>query len=211
MRTDDLIRALAQDGQKGRPPGRALSMALVASLPVALLLFLVILGPRPDFATALENLRFPLKFVLTLALAVPALALAAVLARPGAAWRGRARWLLLAPALLLVAVAVELAVTPAAEWSARWIGHNWLVCLGAIPLLSLAPLAGLLIALRDGAPTRPGLAGAVAGLAAGALGATFYAAHCPDDSPLFVATWYVVAIGLVTIAGAALGSRLLRW
>ncbi|MBN9000382.1 MAG: DUF1109 family protein, partial [Rhizobiales bacterium] len=74
MRTDDLIRALAQDGQKGRPPGRALSMALVASLPVALLLFLVILGPRPDFATALENLRFPLKFVLTLALAVPALA-----------------------------------------------------------------------------------------------------------------------------------------
>ncbi|NJL07877.1 MAG: DUF1109 domain-containing protein, partial [Methylacidiphilales bacterium] len=54
-------------------------------------------------------------------------------------------------------------------------------------------------------------AGAVAGLAAGALAATLYAAHCPDDSPLFVASWYGLSIAFVTVAGAALGVRLLRW
>ena len=39
-----------------------------------------------------------------------------------------------------------------------------------------------------GVPTRPALAGAVAGLLAGGLAASFYAAHCTDDSPLFVTT-----------------------
>jgi hypothetical protein len=43
------------------------------------------------------------------------------------------------------------------------------------------------------------------------LGGAFYAAHCFDDSPLFVATWYTLAIAFVTGLGALLGSKLLRW
>jgi hypothetical protein len=35
--------------------------------------------------------------------------------------------------------------------------------------------------------------------------------HCPDDSPLFVAVWYPIAIAFMTAVGAALGARLLRW
>ncbi|HUI21148.1 MAG TPA: NrsF family protein, partial [Methylocella sp.] len=58
---------------------------------------------------------------------------------------------------------------------------------------------------------RPALAGAAAGLLAGAIGAAFYATHCPDDSPLFVATWYTLAIAFVTAIGAIAGARLLRW
>jgi len=65
--------------------------------------------------------------------------------------------------------------------------------------------------LRFGAPSRPGLAGTVAGLLAGAIGAALYATHCPDDSPLFVATWYGLGLAIVTAAGAAIGTRLLRW
>jgi hypothetical protein len=55
------------------------------------------------------------------------------------------------------------------------------------------------------------IAGAMAGALAGSLGAVLYAAHCVDDSPLFVATWYGIAIALVTAVGALLGHRLLRW
>jgi hypothetical protein len=55
------------------------------------------------------------------------------------------------------------------------------------------------------------MAGAAAGLLAGGLGAVLYAIHCPDDSPLFVALWYVPAVALVVLAGAAAGSRVLRW
>ena len=62
-----------------------------------------------------------------------------------------------------------------------------------IPMLSVLPLAALLFALRQGAPSRPALTGAVAGLAATGIGATLYASHCMDDSPLFMAAWYVSA------------------
>jgi hypothetical protein len=75
----------------------------------------------------------------------------------------------------------------------------------------LAPLAILIAVLRGGATTAPVRTGALAGLLAGAIGAVFYAAHCPDDSPFFVACWYTIAIGAVTILGALAGGRLLRW
>ena len=55
------------------------------------------------------------------------------------------------------------------------------------------------------------MAGAVAGLVAGGVGATLYAMHCTDDSPLFVALWYSLAVALVALAGAAAGRWLLRW
>ena len=54
-------------------------------------------------------------------------------------------------------------------------------------------------------------AGAIAGVAASGIGATFYAANCNDDSPLFVATWYPLAIFMVSAAGSFGGSLLLRW
>jgi hypothetical protein len=65
--------------------------------------------------------------------------------------------------------------------------------------------------LRHGATTAPGLAGAVAGVLAAALSATLYATHCTDDSPLFVATWYTLAIALVAGIGALAGRRVLRF
>jgi hypothetical protein len=55
------------------------------------------------------------------------------------------------------------------------------------------------------------LAGAAAGLLAAACGATLYAFHCFDDSPLFVATWYTLATALVTAIGALAGSKLLKY
>jgi hypothetical protein len=78
-------------------------------------------------------------------------------------------------------------------------------------MLSLAPLAALLMALRSAAPASPALAGAVAGLLAAASGAILYAFHCFDDSPLFVATWYTLAALPVVAVGSMAGHRLLRW
>ena len=40
---------------------------------------------------------------------------------------------------------------------------------------------------------------------------SLYAFHCFDDSPLFVATWYLLAAIPVVVIGAVAGSRLLRW
>jgi hypothetical protein len=67
-----------------------------------------------------------------------------------------------------------------------------------------------LVGLQHGAPARPAVAGAIAGLLSAGLAATLYASHCTDDSPLFVATWYSIATALVAAIGALAGSRVLR-
>ena len=46
---------------------------------------------------------------------------------------------------------------------------------------------------------------------ASGLAAALYAAHCTDDSPLFVVVWYSAAIALVTMIGALIGPRVLRY
>jgi hypothetical protein len=111
----------------------------------------------------------------------------------------------------VAAVILELSVLPADLWRQNLVGRYSSACLFYIPLLSLAPLICFVWVLRRGAPDHAGMAGAAAGLAAGGLGAAIYAWHCPDDSPLFLATWYVLAIVGVTICGYLAGRRWLSW
>jgi hypothetical protein len=211
VKTDDFIKALASDRTVAPPPARTLARDLACGGAVALVGFLFVVGLRPDLAQALASPRFVLKPVLTLSLFIAAVAVLLRLARPGAALSGRSRWLLVAPLLLAAGVVVELISLPPELWAERAVGSNSLWCLTMIPLLAVAPLACALHALRQAAPTRPTLAGAMAGLVSGALAATFYAFHCTDDSPLFVAIWYVLALGIVSGVGALGGRRLLRW
>jgi hypothetical protein len=93
----------------------------------------------------------------------------------------------------------------------RLVGNNSRLCMTAIPVMSLPLLAAALIGLRHGAPTRPAVTGAIAGLLSAGLAATLYASHCTDDSPLFVATWYTMAAALVAAIGALAGSKVLRF
>ena len=201
METDQLIRTLAADNaHRARPVGFALMLALLAAAPVSLLMFFTELGIRPDVMTAMRNPFFDLKFAVTLALA-----------RPEASLRGFG-WLLLIPAGLLTAgIGGEMMMPQRLPMMTRMVGNNSRVCMTAIPLLSLPLLAAALIGLRHGAPARPALAGALAGMLSAGLAATLYAAHCTDDSPLFVATWYTLATALVTAIGALAGSRMLRF
>lgn len=211
MQTDDLIKALAKDVRTAGPsPAAALGVALVPACVVAAIVFFAVLGPRPDFVPSLSTIRFVLKFVATGVLVATAFLCLAALGRPGAGLRAMPA-LLLAPAILAAAVLGEFATIPSGDWGVRWIGTNSVVCMLSIPLIGIGPLAVFLAALRYGAPTRPRLAGAVAGLLAGGVGAVFYAAHCPDDSPFFVATWYTIAIAVLVALGALAGRRVLRW
>lgn len=214
MRTQDLINALSED-HAARPQPRPLlwtfAMAMAAGLGIAVLAFALTLGIRPDAASAIATWRYDFKFVVTLTLAVTAAKFVWRLARPAADPRPAELAMAAAPLLLLAAVLYELLVVPESRWLPRALGSNSVACVVSITLLSLAPLAGAFYALRRGAPLKPGLAGAAAGLLASALAATLYAMHCPDDSPLFGAIWYTAAMALVSIGGALAGRRLLRW
>jgi hypothetical protein len=212
METEQLIRTLAADNlHRARPVGFVLALALLAAAPVSTAMFLAGLGVRPDVMTAMHNPFFDLKFVVTLALAISAIGVSLHLSRPEASLRGWA-WLLLIPAgILAAAIASEMMMPQRLPMMTRLIGTNSRVCMTAIPLMSLPLLAGALIGLRHGAPARPAVAGAIAGLLSAGLAATLYASHCTDDSPLFVATWYTVSTALVTAVGALAGSRVLRF
>ena len=212
MKTADLINSLAADPIA--PPaqlGIRVIVALAFGAAVSLTLFMAALGPRPDFAEAARTMRFDLKFVDSLALLAPSALLCWRLLRPDAR-PGALALLLVAPfALLGGAVAAELALVPPALWGTRLIGSNWLHCLMLIPLLSIAPLTALILAMRAGAPLHPALTGALAGAAAAGVAATIYATNCTDDSPLFVASWYPLATLVVVAAGALAGRRWLQW
>jgi hypothetical protein len=212
MKTADLIRTIAEDGAARGPSlaGR-LAVALLVGGSVAVVLFAVFLGVRPDIGSAMHTWRFVFKVILALLAYALALWVCARLASPQVGVRDTVVALVAAPVLLAVAVGYELLTVPPADWYTRALGSNARVCLVAIPLLSLAPLGGALVAMRIGAPQSPGTAGAVAGVMAGTLAATLYAVHCPDDSPLFLALWYSLAVAIVALLGAVVGRRVLDW
>lgn len=211
MKTDDLIKGLAADTTPQMPQGRAWWVALALAVVIAAIIFFGTMGVRPDFAAAAETVRFLFKFVVTIILAATAWLTVRALSAPGANQRKALLPLIAAPAILLAAVALELMVLPAAEIAPRMIGKNAMICLAAVPAIGLIPLGIFIAALRYGAPGRPGVAGMVAGVLAGAVAATFYAAHCTDDSPLFVVVWYTFAIAILAGAGALAGKLAARW
>jgi hypothetical protein len=211
VRTDYLIRGLVID-HANRSDSLAKRFAILSLLGLvgAGCLFGVFLDPRADLVAAILTPRVALKFLVTLALAVAAGALALQQARPELKPHVQSA---LVPALALLAtgVAGELVVTAPTSWGRQLVGTNALACLALVPLLSLPLLAGALAGFRHGAPADPAGAGAVAGLFAGGMGAAVYALHCVDDSPLFVAAWYGLPVAAVAALGAAVGARVLRW
>jgi hypothetical protein len=212
VKTENLIAALAADGTSIKTPiAHKVALAMACGFALSAAVFFWQLGWRPDIGEARGTLRFLFKFAVTAALLAPAALLVVRLARPDAA-PGLWGWaLLIAPLLLVAGVSAELIASPINVWTAKLTGANAAACVALILLLAIAPFAALLFALSEGAPAEPGLTGAVAGIAAGALAATLYAMHCTDDSPLFVATWYTIAIGIMALAGSVLGARVLRW
>jgi hypothetical protein len=113
---------------------------------------------------------------------------------------------------VIVALAlVSLGSAPVSHWDRMVAGDEWLECLVSIPIIAIVPFALTIWAVRQAAPTDLHRAGAFAGLVAGGISAVAYALHCTDDSLPFVAVWYGGTIVVCTLAGAALGPRLLRW
>jgi hypothetical protein len=212
MDTNDLIDVLAADTRRSVISLSALWWGAVwLAIILSAGIFFATLGPRPDLLAATGSPRFLFKFAVTITLAVSTFGVARALLRPEETLRNVTPFLAAAPLLLVISVLVELLVPAPNRWSARLLGTNSMACVTYISLIGIGPLAIFLMALRRGAPAKPAAAGAVAGMLAGGIAATFYAAHCTDDSPLFVATWYTIAIAGLALAGAAGARRFARW
>ena len=214
MRTDELINTLVADHAvqpRPKPVGHGLVMAIIGGLAISSALFSLTLGVRPDFISALGTWRFDLKLGVNLVLMIVATWVALRLSSPTTTSLSAMRALLVPALLLLAAVVYELVTIPASAWPSRAMGVNGVMCVASIIYLSALPLTATIYALRQGAPTSPAVMGAAGGLLAGALGATVFAMHCTNDSPLFVVIWYALAIGLMSMFGLVIGKHALRW
>lgn len=213
MQTEDLISLISASN---RPVDtgwlrRATWLCALAALSITAGLVLVTLGARPDLASAWMTLPVLAKAVLGASVATIALALFQSSLRPGLK-PARRLPLVAIPVLLVAAWALlTLAQAPAEQWSALTFGRYWRACLIAVPLYALLPLVLLLLLARRGAPVDGALTGACAGLASAGLATVAYSLHCPDDTVPFLATWYTIAIALVTGLGALVLPRFMRW
>jgi hypothetical protein len=213
MKTDDLIAMLSTNVEPVdrwkvvRTFGAALAIGGAAAVGVVLLG----LGARVDLTDGAVFVSLVLKIIFTVGVLVLASVYLIRFARPGGE-RGTPLALLALPFLAVMLLgAISLASAPHSHWNGMIVGDQWLECLLSIPVIAIVPFAVIIWAVRQAMPTDLRRAGALAGLVAGALSATGYALHCVDDSVPFVAFWYGGTIALCTLAGAALGPRLLRW
>ncbi|WP_332848302.1 DUF1109 domain-containing protein [Massilia sp. S19_KUP03_FR1] len=212
MKTEELIAMLAR-GEDVAAPARTATVpiVLVAGLLASIALMQAMLRTLPQLGDAIAWPAFWLKVGFALAMSAAAWHAASALARPGAP-TAALPWWLAAPLLVLwLAAAVMLAQAAPDQRAALFWGSTWRACPVLIAMLSAPLLAASLWTMRQMAPTRLRLAGAAAGLAAGAAGALVYCLHCPEMSPAFVGTWYVLGMLVPTAIGTLLGPRVLAW
>lgn len=213
MKTDELIKILGTDVEPvdHRQVIRTLGIAVAVATLVALSAMLFLFGARADLNAARAVIFLLVKLAFTIGLVILSSAYLIKLARPGGEQKVPIAFVATPFVSVMMLAAISLAFAPVSHWDDMIVGDHWFECLLSIPVIAIAPFAVIIWALHRAAPTNLIRAGALGGLAAGAVSATGYALHCVDDSLPFVALWYGGAIVICTIAGAVLGRRLLRW
>lgn len=213
MKTDELITMLASGVDAVDPhalPHRY-ALALGWSLFGTTLLMLILLGVRPDIAVAARLVMFWMKLAFPAALLFGALLAAVRLSRPGARL-GQLPLAIAAPVIAVWLFSAVVLLNAAPEEQRQLIfGNTWASCPLTIAALSVPLFGALIWAMKGCAPTRLALAGAAAGLLAGAGGALIYALHCPEMAAPFLGIWYVLGMAIPAAIGAAIGPWTLRW
>src|SRR5258708_23903474 len=192
MKTDQLIDMLSTNVEpvKRGQLGKTLAWALVIGGAASFCVMLATVGLRTEAAGVSHGGFLALKVMFMLSLVGVGTALLIKLIRPGQDGRKLFTFIFLPFLAAGLAGIVALALEPSAAWHPMILGTQWVTSLYCIPLFAIVPFAGLLCALRKGAPTNLTRTGPIAGLLAGALGATAYAFHCSDDSLPFISICY---------------------
>jgi hypothetical protein len=212
MQTDELIAQLStrlEPVKTGAVTRLLLGAALLGLIGSAAVMLLT-LGLRHDFSAAMSSTGMWTKLAYTFAIAAFGFWLVERAGRPGADMT-RPTLLLALPVLAIALLAILQMSAPGADMPRLVLGHSSRVCAFLVILTALPTLAATFWALRRLAPTRLTLAGAGAGLFAGAAGAFVYSFHCTEGSAPFIALWYSLGIALTTAIGALLGRTALRW
>jgi hypothetical protein len=213
MRTEALVEALSRDLKPVRPRS-ALRDAIVLCV-VAVVELAAFFGAglmRPDMHHAMHMPSFWWKMASMGVVAVSSATVALLSAYPTRSPRAGLRWL---------------AMCIAAVFATGWLvdsmhdGFGLLMkrldwemgiqCTWKMVVLSVPSVVALGVLIRRGAPTDRFGTSLAAALGSAAWGAFIFVFACPSDDALYIAVWYSVGCGIVTLFGRSILARLFRW
>jgi hypothetical protein len=213
MKTDRLIELLVADLKPVNH--RRISYAIIIGLAVGMASAFVVM--ISIFIIPLDlmdrsNLQFlSVKLLFGSGIVATAAVLLPKLARPGTKLGSSIVITLMPFAAIAAAAIAALASAHSSSWVGMIVEEDSLICIPSIPLLAILPFLIIILTLRLGLPTDRIRAGAIAGLAAGGLGAFACAFPCTDQLLPSIALWYGFPIGICATVGGKLGPNLLRW
>ena len=169
-------------------------------------------GMRPDMLLAMDQPSLWWKLLSLGLIAVVAAAVAVASFDPVKSPRKGLRWVIALVGLCLAAGwGVDAAHAGFVSLVGRIDWRNGLSCVTEMATLSVPAVVALGILMRRGAPTDTGATALTVGIAAAAWGAFVFVFACPFDDPLYVALWYTVGCGLVTLFTRLVLPPLTRW
>lgn len=119
-------------------------------------------------------------------------------------------WASAMAALLPAGAVVTLALAWGGHGGAALDRDGW-QCLGAGLLAGLLAGAVLVAWLRRGAPTSPGRAGLMTGIASGSIGIFAFGLSCPHEGLAHIGLWHGGAVLLSALLGRFVVPPLIRW
>ena len=213
MKTRDLVTRLASDISpvERNAVSKLLNRVLMLGLAGSTVLLVALYGVRSDMPELILTTMFWVRLVFPLAIIAAALKLAERLGRPGAPLKFAWFAVALPIVTMLLAAGSILMATPPGYRLQLMLGTTWRTTTASVVMLSFPSLTAMMHAMKQLAPTRLALAGAGAGLLAGAQGLLVYSLYCSEMAVPFWGVWYVLAIAITTAIGAAIAPHCLRW
>jgi len=211
MRHNTLIENLASELRPVYPRSPAREAMLFSALVASELLFVLAFLMQPNMHQVIRQPFMWWKMGSLMVIATPSLWAALQSFSPTGSARRGLHW-----ALSLVGLALLLG------WSidagrddtsllARLAWTHGLVCSGSMIVLSIPFVTMLGILMRRAAPTDKPQSALAVGLAGGTWGAFVYTLVCRANDPLYIAVWYLVGCGFVTLGTRLILPRMTRW
>lgn len=189
---------------------RGLLRAGLAALATILVAVFAI-GVRPDLRAGEVDPVFLLASGLFLILGYSATYGVIQLSRPHVGNRQSGwLWASAMAALLPTSAVVTLAMSRLGGEAGSLDGEGW-QCLVMGTILGLLVAAVLILWLRRGAPTSPGRAGLLTGIAAGSFGIFAFGLYCPQNDIVHIGLWHGAAVLVSALIGRWTVPALIRW
>ncbi len=213
MSSDFLIDRLTQGLKPVHRRRPLVDGAILASVAIVeLVLFLAFGFMRPDMPKAMDMPSFWWKLISLGLIALASGAVAVLSLDPTRSPRRGLRWTV---GLIVLSLAAGWMIDAAHDgFGALLTRLDWqhgVQCFAKMVVLSIPAVIGLGVLMRRGAPTDRAGTALASGLAAAAWGAFVFVFACPFDDPFYVAVWYSLGCGAVTLLGRLLLPRIARW